>query len=245
METLNRFNHLRGVARGAAERLIHRRELGPHGFAASATHGHHRPSERQGVFLAFHEGPFAKFHIEDQRVDSFRQFLAHDTGANKWDALDRAGDIPQGVKFAIRGHDLRRLANHRDANFFENGAKFGHAEHDAEAGDGFQFIERPAGVTKTSTAHHRNFEATSRRERGEDERNFITDASRGMFIYFRSRDRLKINHFTRAHHGISEPSGFLGSHSAEKNRHQECGCLVVCKTTIGYSLREEFDFGFG
>ena len=106
------FDDLERVADHVAQRLIHvgdhRDDLFTHALAGLD----HELGEEGSVFLVFHERARAGFHVEHERIDSFRQFLAHDGRADQVWTLDRAGDVAEGVEFAIGGSDLGGLADH-------------------------------------------------------------------------------------------------------------------------------------
>src|SRR5205823_14353515 len=121
------------------------------------------------IFFFLHERARTGFHVENERVDPFRQFLAHDRSANQVRALDRASHIAKCVEFAVGGSDLRSLADHGAAALSEHATKIAGSETDIEAGNGFQFVERAAGVPEAAAADHGHDEAAGSDQGREDE----------------------------------------------------------------------------
>ena len=63
-------------------------------------------------------------------------------------------------------------------------AKFFEREIDVEAGDGFELVERAAGVSEAAAADHGNGQAARSDDRSEDERSFVADAAGGVLVDF-------------------------------------------------------------
>ena len=117
------FDNFERVADHAAQRLIHVRDQRDHLLAHALAGFHHQFGEEDRVFFFLHERAGAGLDVEHQRVDAFRQLLAHDGGADQVRALDRAGDVAQGVELAVGGRDLCGLADHGAAAGFEHAAE--------------------------------------------------------------------------------------------------------------------------
>ena len=58
-----------------------------------------------GVFVGGHEGAGAGFDVEDEGVEVFGEFLAHDAGGDEVGGLDGAGVVAQGVEDAVGGDE--------------------------------------------------------------------------------------------------------------------------------------------
>jgi hypothetical protein len=56
-----------------------------------------------GSFFRFHERAAAKFHIQHQAIETFRELLAPDTGNEERLRRDRASHIAQRVKLLSAG----------------------------------------------------------------------------------------------------------------------------------------------
>ena len=108
-----------------AQRLIHVGDQRDDLLAHTLAGFDHQFGEKDGVLFVLHEGARAGLDIEHQRVDSFRQLLAHDRGADQVRTLHRAGDVAQRVEFAIGGRDFGSLADHGAAAGFEHAAEIG------------------------------------------------------------------------------------------------------------------------
>src|SRR6202142_3718996 len=151
------FEHLfnlERVADFAAERLVHVCDERDNFFAHALAGLDHQFREIFGIGGLLHERAAAGLHIEHERVDSLRHLFAHDGGADQEGAFDGRGDVAQGVELLIGGGDLRRLADQRAAALFEYPAKLGEREIYVEAGDGFELVERAAGVAEATPADH-------------------------------------------------------------------------------------------
>ena len=84
-------------------------------------------------------------------------------------------------------------------------------------------------MAEPPSTHHRHAEATSRREGGENQRDFIADSTCGMFVHLRSSDLRQLDDTSGAHHGFSQPAGFLRRHALEHDCHEQRTGLIVPK----------------
>ena len=172
------------MAGHAAERLVHVGDEGDNFFAHALACFDHDFGKDDGIFFALHEGAGAGFNVENERVDAFGEFLAHDGGADEADIFDGGCGVAKRVDFFVGRSDFRGLADEAHAAFLEHAAELFERKIYVEAGDGFEFIERAAGVTETAAADHGNGEAASGDDGSEDERGFISDATGGMLVDF-------------------------------------------------------------
>jgi len=78
---------------------------------------HHDFREAYGVFFFFHEGAGARFHVENQGIDAFSKFLAHDGRADEADILNSGSHVTQCVNLFVGGSNLRGLPNQTHAAF--------------------------------------------------------------------------------------------------------------------------------
>ena len=212
-------------------------------FAHSLAGFDHQFGEKGGIFFALHERAGSGLHVEHERVDAFRQFLAHDGRANQIRTLHRAGHIAQRVKLAIGGSDLCGLPNHGAAADFEHAAKFCHGKIHVEAGDGFQLVERAAGVSQTAPADHRNSDASRGGQRSQHQRSFVADAAGGMLVDFLGRQRGKIEHVARMQHRIRQRRGLWPRHAVQHHRHQPRRHLIVGNIAVRVGVHQAFDLG--
>src|SRR6266851_8883465 len=131
------------MAGHAAKRLIHIGDQRHHFFAHALAGFDHDFGEANGIFLFFHEGAGTRLDVEDQRVNAFGKFLAHDGRANQADILDGRSRVPQRVDFLVGRSNLRGLPDQAHAAFAQNAAKFVQRQIHIEAWNRFQFVERP------------------------------------------------------------------------------------------------------
>src|SRR6185437_9201178 len=87
-----------------------------------------------------------------------------------------------GMDSTVAGCDLRRLANHRAPQTLDLFARLREGEIGAKTRDGFELVERSAGVAERAAGHHRHRDADRGDERRENERHFITDAAGRMLV---------------------------------------------------------------
>ncbi len=107
-----------------------------------------------------HEGAGADFDVEDEGVEAFGELLAHDAGGDEEGGLDGAGVVAQGVEEAVGGDEGGGLADEgRRRSGGEPGSKRGEGELRVEAGDGFELVERAAGVAERAAGDHGDADA--------------------------------------------------------------------------------------
>ena len=106
------------VAGEAAEGLVHGGEEGDGAGAGGFAGLHHEFGEEFGFFVGGHEGAGADFDVEDEGVEVFGEFFAHDAGGDEVWGFDGAGVVAEGVEDAVGGDELRGLADECGAAFF-------------------------------------------------------------------------------------------------------------------------------
>src|SRR5712664_185247 len=112
------------MARHAAKRLIHVGDEGHHFFAHALAGFDHDFGQSNRIFLFLHECARACLHIEHQRVNAFRKFLAHDGSANQADILDGRSYVTERVDFLVGGSNLGGLPDQPHPAFAQDPAKF-------------------------------------------------------------------------------------------------------------------------
>src|SRR6266849_7617351 len=152
----------------APERLVHVRDQRDHFLAHALPRLHHDFRESNGVFFLFHERAGTRFYIQDQRVNALGEFLAHNGSADQADVLNRRSHITKRIDFLVRRRDFRGLPDQAHAAFAEHAAAFFEREIDVESGNGFQFVERSAGVAEPAPADHR-YGQTARGDNGSED----------------------------------------------------------------------------
>ncbi len=167
-----------------AKRLIHVGDKGHHFFAHALARFHHDFREAYGVFFFFHKGAGAHFHVENQGVDAFGKFLAHNGRADEADILDSGSHVTQGVNLFVGRSNFRSLPNQTHTAFAQNPAKLFERQIYVETRNCFQLVERAAGVAQATAADHRNGKAARRNDRSKNEGSLIANPPCGMFVHF-------------------------------------------------------------
>ena len=136
---------------------------------------------RGGVGL--HEGAAAGFDVEDQAVEIFGQFFAHDAGGDEVGGLDGAGVVAEAVEDAVGGNEGGGLASHGEVTLGQDAGEVGYGELGGEAGDGLELVEGAAGVTEAAAGDHRVDQAGGGCDGGYEERCFMPRPPSGVFVY--------------------------------------------------------------
>ena len=191
------------------------------------------------VGFRLHEGAAAGLHVEHEGVDALGDLLAHDRRADERDALDRAGDVAQRVELLVGGRDLRGLADHGAADGRQRRLHLLEREVHAETGNRLELVERPAGMAEAAPRHHRHRHAARRGERRQDQGGLVADASGAVLVDLDAGDVAEIDAHARMHHCIGEQCCLLRGHSAQQDRHQQRGRLVVGQRAGSHTVDEE------
>ena len=241
LQSLRDFHHFQSVANGIAERLVHvgdeRLDLLVHA-AANANHGLRQAA---GFHLRLHEGTIANLHVEHEGIYAFRHLLRHDGRSDERYGFHGASDIAERVDAVIGRRHFVVLANKTEPEFSELSTELLHGQIGSEAGDGLQLVQGAAGVAQATSGNHRHHHASSGRDRSTDQTGFIANPTRGVFIYFHSRDLGQRNHFAGLHHALGQGTYFSVRHTAKIGRHEEGGHLVIRNFTRGVSVHKELD----
>ena len=176
------FDKLDPVAGGRAKGLAHVREEGDGAGSSGLRGGHHEGGEEFGVFLLTQKGAGAGFDVEDEGVEAGGELFGEDAGADEAGVFDGAGEVAEGVEYAVGGDQRGGLADDGTTATHEDGFEFGKGEGGAEAGDGFEFVESPAGVAEGAARDHRDGDAAGRGEWGDEEAGFVADTAGGVLV---------------------------------------------------------------
>ena len=132
-----------------------------------------------------HERARAGLHIEHERVDPFRQLLAHDRSANQYGLSTVAGNVAQRINFFIRRRDLAPSARSIAQPHSRSTARNSSSERlTSKSGNRFQLVERAAGVAEPAAADHRHVKPGRRDDRRENQRRLVADAARRVLVHF-------------------------------------------------------------
>ena len=100
------LGNLQRVACGGGERLAHVGDQGGGHATGTLGGGDQGAGEGLGIGHGFHERTGAAFDIQNQGFQTGGEFLGQDRGGDQVDALDRAGDVADGIQAAVGGGDL-------------------------------------------------------------------------------------------------------------------------------------------
>ena len=223
----DRFLDLQRVADGEAERLIHIGHDSGHVAPGVLADAHHLPRELKGGFLRFHERAGAGLYVQHDGARAGGELLGHDARNDQRDGVHRRGHVAQRVHFLIRRGEIRRLPGNHKTNVLGIFEEFFGRHGGGKAGEGFELVDRAAGVPETAAGHFRHFAAARRHHRAEHERGLVADAAGRMLVGGVLAERREIDHVAGVLHFYGELRRFLRRHAAEIDRHHQRGHLVI------------------
>ena len=99
------------VAGRVAEALAHLGEQGRGRQARAVGDADDAAGQGLGALVRRHEGAGAGLDVHDQRLQAAGELLGQDRGGDQRDALDRRGDVADGVEAAVGGREIVGLAD--------------------------------------------------------------------------------------------------------------------------------------
>ncbi len=238
------------VAGEAAEWLVHAGEerdgAGAGGFAGLD----HEFGEELRLVVGGHEGAAADLDVEDEGFEIFGEFFAHDAGADEEWGLDGAGVVAEGVEDAVGGDEVRGLADHGCAAFFEGKEELIECELRVEAGDGLELVECAAGVAEAAAGDHGDADtgdtcgcwrgkACCGEDGGDEERGLVADAAGGVLVDGEGVEWGGVEDFAGVAHGGGEGGELVRVESALEDGHEECGDLGVGDELVGWGTVDD------
>ena len=203
LQGLRNFHHFERIADGKAERLIHIGDQRLHLTVETAANAHHHLRQAPGFHLTFHEGARAHLYVEHDRIQAHGDLLRHDRTGNQRNAFHRRRRIAQRVQLAVRGRDLRRLANKRQTGFPQLCFEFLNRQTGAETGNRFQLVQRATGMAQGAARDHRHNHAGRRCQRSRNQTRLVAYATRGVLVHLRARDVRKVDGDAAGDHRVS------------------------------------------
>ena len=180
-----------------------------------------------GLLQSGHKSRRAKFHIEHERIKTFRQLLGENRSDNQRNARNGSRHVAQPVKDLIGGHHSLRLSTNHAADILHDFDDSLGWQSRLEAWNRIQFIERAPGDPKAAPGNHRHPKTQTGQQRRQRQRNFIAHAARGMLIDQWPRVLRETQHVARVAHGYCEGAGFCGVKAAEIDSHEKRSQLVI------------------
>ena len=243
------------VAGEAAEGLVHAGEKGDSASVGGFSGFNHELCEEFGFFVGGHEGAGAYFDVEDEGVEAFGEFFAHDAGGNEERRFYGAGVVAEGVEDAVGGHDGGGLTDEGGAALLEDFAHLGERELGVEAGDGFEFVECASGVTEAAAADHGDDdsgdsfrggmrEAGGGEDWGDEEGCFVADSAGGVFVDGEGVEGFGVGDLAGEAHGFGEGGEFARVEATEEDCHEEgCNLGVGDELSLGGAVDDGVDEG--
>ena len=81
-----------------------------------------------------------------------------------------------------------------------------------------------------------------RDERSEHERSLVADAAGGMLVDFLRGQETEVEHFAGVQHRVGQSGRFLARHSAQDDRHQPGGHLVIGNASVAWIPQQDNRF---
>ena len=238
----DRFLDLQRVADSKAERLVHIGHDGGHVASGMLADAYHLPRKLKSGFLRLHERAGAGFHVQHDGARAGGELLGHDARNDQRDAVHRRGHVAQRVHFFIRRGKIRRLPGDHKADVLGGFEEFFGRHGGGEAGEGFELVDRAAGVPETAAGHFRHFAAACRHHRAEHKRGLVADAAGRVLVGGVLAERRKIDHVAGVLHFHGKLRCFLRRHAAETDGHHQRGHLVIRDIPRRVALDDEMQF---
>ena len=189
--------------------------------------GNHLAGQFQGTVQILHERAVAHRDVQQNGVGTGGQLFGHDGGGNQRNAADCGGHIAQGVHFFVGHSNFAALADNRNANLVDLLEELLLGQARAGAGHRLHLIDRAAGVAEAAAAHLGNLHTAGCDDGRNDQRRLVADAAGGVLVCLDARDGGQIDHIAGVGHDVGQHGGFLVSHAAQVNRHEQRRHLVV------------------
>ena len=148
-EYLNALGNLHGVARRAPQRLIHVSDQRDDSLPHAPPGFHHQPGQIfRGSASFFMNAPEPVFTSSTSAsIPSASFLLMMEAQISAMDSPP-CRHVPQRINFLVRGSDFRGLPDQPASACAQRLAKFRQRKFTFKSRDGFQFVERPAGMAQ-------------------------------------------------------------------------------------------------
>ena len=176
-------------------------------------------------------------------ADAFGDLLAHDRRRDQRNALDRAGDVAQGVQPPVGRGDLGGLADQRAADRLPRPRRNSSSDSAVRKPGIDSSLSSVPPVWPRPRPDIIGTDGAARdRQRREDQRRLVADAAGAVLVDRECRDwPSKLDADAGSHHRVGELRGLLGRHAAQHDGHQQRGGLVVGNGAVGDARDEIFD----
>ena len=188
------------------------------------------------LFLRLHKGSIPAFDIQQDRIGSGCQLLAHDTGRDQTQIIHRCCNVTQRVDLFVCRCDMSRLTDDCDAFLIDLTDKILFLDRRLKSRDRSQFIDSPAGKAQASSTHLGHRYTAGCCCRTCDQRRLVSDATSAVFIHLDASDPRKIHRISRLLHVFRQQDRFLFIHSLKINSHKERRHLIVRDISRGIAV---------
>ena len=241
LQCFNRFNHLKGVTYGIAERSIHIGDECADALACTLTDGYHQLCKRAAVLKFFHKGSATRLYVKHDAIIVGGKLFAHNAGSNEGHTVNRCGNVAQSVKHFVGRGERCALSYNGNARLVDDSFKLVYRQAGAKTGNGFELIDGSARVTESATAHFGNGETERCHDRGNDQAGLVANATRGVLIYAQTLDARGIEAFARIAHRQGKFGSLLVAHAAEIDCHAKCGGLIIGDFALAIAFYKSAD----
>ncbi len=248
------FAHLQRVAGRAAEHAVHVGQQGHGGQAGArvlAPCGLHQAARQfTRALQRGHEGAAAHLHVQHQGLQAGRALLAQDAGGDQGYAVHRGRQVADGVQAPVgRGQGVAG-ADDGAAGGLQRGHQARSAGLAAVAGQGFELVQRAAGVAQAAAADHGHDDACGRpggsHHGRQDEAELVAHAAGAVLVEHRAaeaaqRGAAPVQHAAGLRHGLGQGRGLGAVHAAPDDGHGQGSGLAVAPGTIHQPADEVLD----
>ena len=233
------------ITRAARQRLAHvgderaRRKTG-------RIAGRYKRSRQRARLLALdHEGAIPGLHVHHERVETGGKFLRQDRSGNERNRFYRRRHVPDRIETPVGRREIIGLADDSAAGGAHDalhGRKIGRC---AITGDGFELVDRTAGMPEAAPCNHRHIAAAGRNHGREHEADDIADAAGRMLVQHGAgqTERAPVEPGTGRGHCGGEIGAFARVHAAKEHGHGEGRRLLGADGAGNETLNQEIDFG--
>ena len=244
-EHVNGILHFQGIAHMGAQGLLHAGDNGHHRLVRQGADVHHGLGQVNAALQRVHNGTAASLHIQHNGICAAGQLLAHNRGGNQGQGIHGGGHVPKGVQGLVRRGKGTRLPDDGTANGLHLTDEGILGDFHAHAGDGFQLIQRAAGMSQSPAAHLGHGNAAGCYQWSQHQGGGIAYAAGGVLIHLHPRNGGKIRHVPGAGHAQGQVGGFFRCHAVEADGHQHGGKLIIGNGALCRPLHKSINFFVG
>ena len=238
-QRLRYFHHFERIADRVAQRLVHVGDQRLHALVHAPPDSHHHLRQPPRVHLLLDERAAAHLHVEHQGVQAFSHLLRHDGRRDQRNRFHGGRDITQRVELAVGRRHPVRLPDEAQADLAQLRVELFHREIGAKAGNGFQLVERAAGVSQRAAGHHGHDHARGRSQRRHDQAGLVAHAAGRVLVDLDALNTPTDPRSRRSGSCTRSGADLAVRHAGEKHGHKERRHLVVRVSRRGCSRRSD------